>query len=70
MHNKLKDRRINGAALELIMQDVLKGMVEFTHDTCVECDAANMEILAVEAAPGAAAPVSNIVAFKRPRGSD
>ncbi len=48
MYNKLKDKNINGAALEMIMHDVLNGMVDFTHDICAGSDAANMEIVAVE----------------------
>jgi hypothetical protein len=65
MNNKLKDKRIKGAALELIMQDVLKGMVEFTHDTCASSDAANMEIVAVEKGPGSANKPANVLAFRR-----
>jgi hypothetical protein len=66
MHNKLKDKKINGAALEMIMQDVLKGMVEFTHDTCAGSDAANMEIVAVEEADNSSREASNILPFPHP----
>ncbi len=48
MYKKLKDKKINGAALEMIMHDVLNGMVEFTHVICAGSDAANMEIVTVE----------------------
>ena len=65
MHNKPKDKKINGAALEMIMYDVLKGMMEFTHDTCAGCDAANMEIVAVEKAPDTPRGASNILPFAR-----
>ncbi len=65
MHNKPKDKRINGAALEMIMQDVLKGMVEFTHGTCAGSEAANMEIVAVEKAENISREASNILPFTR-----
>ena len=48
MHNKLNSKRINGAALELIMRDVLDGMFDFTHQACCGCETAKMEIIAVE----------------------
>ena len=70
MHNKLKDKKINGAALEMIMQDVLKGMADFTHDTCAGCDAAKMEIIAVEEASNAACEPSNILPFPRHEKND
>jgi hypothetical protein len=70
MHNKLKDKKINGAALEMIMQDVLKGMTEFTHDTCAGCDAANMDIVAVEEASNVSRDPSNILPFPRSQKDD
>jgi hypothetical protein len=70
MHNKPKDKKINGAALEMIMQDVLKGIVGFTHDTCAGSDAANMEIVAVEESPDTPDEPSNILRFPRPENSD
>ena len=66
MRNRLNNKRINGAALEMIMFDVLKGMVEFTHDSCAGSDAANMEIVAVEQAPDTPHGPSNILPFPRP----
>jgi hypothetical protein len=48
MQDKARNRRINGAALESIMQDVLRGMQEFTHDVCCGSDASGLEIIAVE----------------------
>jgi len=48
VHNKLNSKRINGAALEMIMRDVLDGMFDFTHQTCCGCETGNMEIIAVE----------------------
>jgi hypothetical protein len=41
-------QRIDGAALESIMQDVLQGIQEFTSEACLAGDTAGMEILAVE----------------------
>ena len=52
MQNTRRDRRINGAALEMIMQDVLRGMADFTLDACCGCDAENLEILGVETPDG------------------
>jgi len=48
MDNRLKDKRIMGNALEMIMRDVLDGMVGFTRETCIGSKMADMEILAVE----------------------
>jgi hypothetical protein len=50
VHNKLNSKRINGAALEMIMRDVLDGMFDFTHQTCCGSETAKMEIIAVEKA--------------------
>jgi hypothetical protein len=50
--DKLNSKRINGAALELIMRDVLDGMFDFTHQVCSGSESAKMEILAVEKAAG------------------
>ena len=50
MHNKLNSKRINGAALELIMRDVLDGMFDFTHQACCGKETGKMEIISVEKA--------------------
>jgi hypothetical protein len=50
VHNRLNSKRINGAALEMIMRDVLDGMFDFTHQACRGSETAGMEILAVEKA--------------------
>ncbi len=42
------DKRISGAALELIMQDVLDGMQNFTQDICSQCTHAHIDIVTVE----------------------
>jgi len=50
VHNKLNSKRINGAALEMIMRDVLDGMFDFTHQACRGSETGKMEIIAVEKA--------------------
>jgi hypothetical protein len=50
VHNKLNSKRINGAALEMIMRDVLDGMFDFTHRACRGSETARMEIISVEKA--------------------
>jgi len=56
VHNKLNSKRINGAALEMIMRDVLDGMFDFTHQTCCGCETSKMEITAVEKAENSNIP--------------
>jgi len=68
MENRQQDRRINGAALETIMQDVLRGMQEFTRDTCSGCSAANLEILGVEKAGDTSTRTADVLPFPLPRG--
>ena len=46
----MRNKRINGAALEMIMRDVMQGMLGFTHEACRGSETAKMEILAVEEA--------------------
>jgi len=48
--NKPNSKRINGPALEMIMRDVLDGMLDFTAEACCGCETAKMEITAVEKA--------------------
>lgn len=48
--NKLNSKRINGAALEMIMHDVLHGIHGFTSEVCSGSEAGKMEIIAVEEA--------------------
>jgi hypothetical protein len=62
--------RIHGAALELIMRDVLHGMRQFTEDACSGSSAAGMEIDAVEA-PGSSGPAAgeNVIPFDKHRKS-
>jgi hypothetical protein len=54
--DKPNSKRINGAALEMIMRDVLNGMFDFTHQTCRGSETAKMEILAVEKAVNTSTP--------------
>ncbi len=56
MQNKPDSKRINGAALEMIMRDVLDGMFDFTRQACCGSKTAKMEILAVEKAVNSSAP--------------
>ena len=65
MHNKLNSKRINGAALEMIMRDVLDGMFDFTHQVCRGSETAKMEIIAVEKPVNSSdtAPPANVIQF-------
>jgi len=59
----LKNKRINGSALEMIMRDVMQGMQGFTHETCSGCETAKMEILAVEEADNTGIDTAQIIPF-------
>lgn len=61
-------RRIMGAALESIMQEVLQGMQDFTREACVHGDTAAMEILAVERPEPGIHTSADIIAFPGKRG--
>lgn len=63
MQNRQRDRRINGTALEMIMQDVLRGMQDFTHETCCGCNADSLEIIGVEDAGNASIRQAKILPF-------
>ena len=69
MRNRLNNRRINGAALEMIMRDVLDGMTDFTQETCSGSETGRMEILAIEEAVNTAPKRINVIPFPgcRPR---
>ena len=69
MRNRLNNRRINGAALEMIMRDVLDGMTDFTQETCSGSETGRMEILAIEEAVNTAPKRINVIPFpgRRPR---
>ncbi|HUT40840.1 MAG TPA: hypothetical protein VM011_05800 [Gammaproteobacteria bacterium] len=68
MQNRQQDRRINGAALEIIMQDVLRGIQDFTRDACCGCHATSLEILGVEDAGNAAVRTAEVLPFPAARG--
>ena len=63
MRDKLNNKRINGAALEMIMRDVLDGMSGFTCGACCGSDTGRMEILAVEEAVNTTQDSSNVIPF-------
>ena len=63
MRNRLNNKRINGAALEMIMRDVLDGMTGFTHEACRGSETGRMEILAVEEAVNTAPDQANVIPF-------
>ena len=67
MQNRQRDRRINGAALEMIMHDVLRGMQDFTRDACCGCNASSLEILGVEDAGNTAVRSAQVLSFPAPR---
>jgi hypothetical protein len=63
MQNRQRDRRINGTALETIMQDVLRGMQDFTRETCCGSNAASLEILGIEDAGRSAVRTAEVLPF-------
>jgi hypothetical protein len=59
----LKNRRINGNALEMIMRDVMQGMLCFTNENCRDSESAKMDILAVEEAENTATQTATVIPF-------
>jgi hypothetical protein len=59
----LKNRRINGNALEMIMRDVMQGMLCFTHESCRDSESAKMDILAVEEAENTTIRTATVIPF-------
>jgi hypothetical protein len=59
----LRNKRINGSALEMIMRDVMQGMLGFTHETCRGSETAKMEILAVEEAENTTQHSATVIPF-------
>jgi len=59
----LKSKRINGAALEMIMRDVMQGMLCFTHETCRDSESGKMDILAVEEAENTVSQTATVIPF-------
>jgi hypothetical protein len=63
MADGLKDKRIQGVALEMIMRDVLDGMVGFTHEACMGSMPCDMEILSVERPPRGSQRPAAVIPF-------
>jgi hypothetical protein len=61
--NKLNSKRINGAALEMIMHDVLHGIHGFTSEVCSGSEAGKMEIIAVEEAEKSPREKARVIPF-------
>lgn len=61
----MKNKRINGDALEMIMRDVMHGMLGFTHETCRGSETAKMDILAVEEADNCVQPSATVIPFPK-----
>jgi hypothetical protein len=59
----LKNRRINGNALEMIMRDVMHGMLCFTNESCRDSEPAKMDILAVEEAENTVTQTATVIPF-------
>lgn len=59
----MKSKKINGAALEMIMRDVMQGMLGFTHESCRGSETAKMEILAVEEAENTTQHTATVIPF-------
>ena len=59
----MKNRRINGNALEMIMRDVMQGMLCFTGESCRGSESAKMDILAVEEAENTATQTAIVIPF-------
>ena len=59
----MNSKRINGAALEMIMQDVLQGMNGFTKEVCSGSETGKMEIIAVEEAENNVRKRATVIPF-------
>ena len=66
----MKDRRINGHALENIMRDVLEGMQDFTSDVSASSEPGVMTVLSVERPGCQQTPIARVIPFpsRRRRG--
>ena len=63
VRDQLNSKRINGAALEMIMRDVLHGMQGFTTEVCSGSETGRMEILAVEEAENTVQEKATVIPF-------
>jgi len=59
----LKNRRINGIALEMIMRDVMQGMLCFTGESCRDSESGKMDIIAVEEAENTTTQTAIVIPF-------
>jgi len=67
----LKNRRINGIALEMIMRDVMQGMLCFTGESCRDSESGKMDIIAVEEAENTTTQTAIVIPFPgKSRSSD
>jgi len=67
----LKNRRINGNALEMIMRDVMQGMLCFTGESCRDSESGKMDIIAVEEAENTTTQTAIVIPFPgKSRSSD
>ena len=66
----MKDRRINGQALENIMRDVLEGMQDFTCDISARSEPGVLTVLSVERPDCRQTAVASVIPFpaRRRRG--
>jgi hypothetical protein len=67
----MKDRRINGQALENIMRDVLEGMQDLTCDVSARSEPGVLTVLSVERPGCQQTPMASIIPFptRRRRGN-
>ena len=61
----MKNKRINGDALEMIMRDVMHGMLGFTHETCRGSETAKLDILSVEEPENSEQPSATVIPFPK-----
>ena len=66
----MKDRRINGQALENIMRDVLEGMQDITCDVSAMSEPGVLTVLSVERPGCQQTPMASVIPFpiRRRRG--
>ena len=63
IYSYMKNKRINGRALEVIMRDVLEGMQDYTVDSCASCASGKLQILSLEKPDCRQSPLANIIPF-------
>ncbi|MEN8108034.1 MAG: hypothetical protein ABFS22_08520 [Pseudomonadota bacterium] len=59
----MKNKRINGRALEVIMRDILEGMQDYTVDTCASCESGKLQILSLEKPDCRRSPLADVIPF-------